>query len=141
MKASEIIKNMFVQRAGSIVVTTLQGKTHVVKLNRDGKTISSETGLRTQQIDLSIFDIVVDFLRSNGGMASKGNGRNSKVGYGKCTSDTVCYCIATKYYGHNVGESTFDPVFIIAAILDMAGICENSRGYLRLNIMFLQCIN
>jgi len=132
MKTSEIIRNMFLQGTGSIVVTTLRGKTHVIKLNRDGKTISSETGLRTQQLDLSVFDIVVDFLRENGGIAPKGNGRNFKVGYGKCTSDTICYCIATQYYGHKVGESTFDPVFIVAAILDMAGICENSRGYLRL---------
>ncbi len=132
MIASEIIKNMFMQGTGSIVVTTLRGKTHIVNLNGDGKTISSDTGLRTQQIDLSIFDIVVNFLRNNGGMAPKGNGRNSKVGYGKCTPDTICYCIATKYYGHKEGESTFDPVFIIAAILDMAGICENTRGYLRL---------
>lgn len=132
MKTSEVIRNMFMQGGGSIVVTTLRGKIHIVNLNRDGKTISSETGLRTQQIDLAIFDIVVDFLRNNGGMAPKGNGRNSKVGFCKCTSDTVCYCIATKYYGHKAGESTFDPVFIIAAILDMAGICENSRGYLRL---------
>lgn len=134
MKTSEIIRNMFMQSAGSIVVTTLRGKSHVVKLNNDGKSISSETGLGIQQIDLSIFDIVVDFLKENGGIAPKGNGRNSKVGYGKCTYDTVCYCIATKYYGHKVGESTFDPVFIIAAILDMAGICENSRGYLRLKL-------
>ena len=134
MKTSEVIRNMFMQSSDSVVVTTLRGKTHVIKLNSEGKTISSDTGLRTQKLDLSVFDIVVDFLRENGGMAPKGNGRNSKVGHGKCTSDTVCYCIATKYYGHKVGESTFDPVFIIAAILDMAGICENSRGYLRLKL-------
>ncbi len=134
MKSSEIIRNIFMQSAGSVVVTTLRGKSHLVKLSRDGKTISSETGLRTQQLDLSIFDIVVEILRENGGIAPKGNGRNSKVGYGKCTSDTVCYCIATQYYGHKLGESTFDPVFIIAAILDQAGICENSRGYLRLKL-------
>lgn len=79
MKTSEIIRNMFLQSTGSIVVTTLRGKSHVVKLNSDGKTISSETGLRTQQIDLSIFDKVVEFLRENGGVAPKGNGRNSKV--------------------------------------------------------------
>lgn len=89
MKTSEIIRNMFMQGTGSIVVTTLRGKTHIIKLNRDGKTISSETGLRTQQLDLSVFDIVVDFLRENGGIAPKGNGRNFKVGYGKCTSDTI----------------------------------------------------
>jgi len=134
MKTSELIRNMFMQSASYMVVTTLRGKSHIVKLNNDGKSISSETGLGIQQIDLSIFDIVVNFLKENGGIAPKGNGRNSKVGHGKCTSDTVCYCIATKYYGHKVGESTFDPVFIIAAILDMAGICENSRGYLRLKL-------
>lgn len=37
MKTSEIIRNMFMQGAGSIVVTTLRGKSHLVKLNKDGK--------------------------------------------------------------------------------------------------------
>ncbi len=131
MKASEIVKEMFLKNGRRIVITTLNGKSHVVNLNYANR-ICSQTGLRTQELELSIFDIVVDFLERNKGFAPKGAGRNDKVGYGKCTLDTICGEIATKYYGHKIGESTFDPVFIVCAILEQAGICENQRGYLRL---------
>lgn len=42
------------------------------------------------------------------------------------------YRIATEYYGKAEGESTFDPIFVLAAMLQWAGIAENGRGYLRL---------
>ena len=38
-----------------------------------------------------------------------------------------------KNYAHkNVGDSVFDPVFIMAAVLEWAGIAHNERGYLSL---------
>lgn len=42
------------------------------------------------------------------------------------------YEIATKYYGKVDGNSSFDPLFVIAAILDWAKIARNCRGYLEL---------
>ncbi len=36
------------------------------------------------------------------------------------------------YYGHIEGESTFDPVFAVCAILEYAGICNNKRGWLEI---------
>jgi hypothetical protein len=42
------------------------------------------------------------------------------------------YAIATEYYGKEEGESSFDPLFVIAAILDWAGIARNERGYMEL---------
>ena len=131
MKASEIVRDMFIKNGGSIVVTTLRGKTHLVKLTRTN-CIASKTGLNSTELQLSIFDIVVDFLKQNGGRAPKGAGRNDKVGYGKCTMDTVCGQIAVRYFGRRIGESTFDPVFIVGAVLEKAGICENQTGYLKL---------
>lgn len=136
MNASEIIKDLFVSNGGSIVISTLRGNEHIVEINPKNNCIKSKTGLRNQELTLDIFDIVVDFLISNNGFSKKGNGRNSKIGEGKCTLDTICGCIATKYYGRNIGESTFDPVFIISAILDKAKICENGYGYLKLNSNF-----
>lgn len=131
MRASDVVKDMFLKNGRRIVVTTLRGNTHVVNLTFNDR-ISSTTGLRNQELSLAVFDIVVDFLKENRGFAPKGAGRNDKVGFGKCTLDTICGQIATKYYGHKIGESTFDPVFIVCAILEQAGICENQRGYLRL---------
>ena len=133
MRASETVIALFERNNRRITVTTLTGKTHVVELNAKNE-IMSYTGLNSQCLSLNIFDVVVDFLRENGGRALKGCGHNKedKVGYGKCTLDTVCGQIAVKYYGHRIGESTFDPVFIVSAILDKADICENGRGYLSL---------
>jgi hypothetical protein len=42
------------------------------------------------------------------------------------------YQIATQYYDKEIGESTFDPLFVLAAMLEWAGIAENGWGYLRL---------
>lgn len=49
-----------------------------------------------------------------------------------CAKGTVMYEIATKYYGKVDGNSSFDPLFVIAAILDWANIARNCRGYLEL---------
>ncbi len=85
-------------------------------------------------LSLNVFDIVVDFIWEQGGEARKGGGRSpdSKVGYGQCTKDTVMYCVATKYFGRSIGESNFDPIFIIAAVLDWADIAYNKVGYMTL---------
>ena len=38
-----------------------------------------------------------------------------------------------KYRGRKVGESVFDPVFVMAAVLEWAGIAQNGRGELILS--------
>ena len=52
--------------------------------------------------------------------------------YGDCTEDTIVGCIAKEYAGKKEGMSVFDPVFVLSAILDWAGIAHNERGYLEL---------
>ena len=42
------------------------------------------------------------------------------------------YQIATQYYGKKIGESTFDPLFVLAAMLEWAEIAENGWGYIKL---------
>lgn len=42
------------------------------------------------------------------------------------------YAIATKYYGKNDGESSYDPLFVIAAMLEWAGIAKNGHGFIKL---------
>ena len=37
-----------------------------------------------------------------------------------------------EYYGKSEGESVFDPVFILAGILEWADIAKNGRGYIEL---------
>ena len=135
MNIHDEVRNYFLKNKGKLTIKTLRGKVHNVYLSDDEKYIYSHTALRNQKIYLNCFDIVVNYLRDNGGRAKKGCGHNKadKVVYGKCTPDTICWCIATKYHNHRSGESTFDPVFIICAILESTGICKNGYGVLELN--------
>ena len=70
--------------------------------------------------------------RARKGMGRKGMGRNFRLGEGNCTIDTVVGAIGYYYAGKQPGDSVFDPVFVMAAILDWAGIAHNRRGYLEL---------
>ena len=131
MKASELVIKKLKDVGGESWITLLNGdKTHVLM---EGKEFFVSDKLPNQEVNYSIFDIVVDFLKKQPyGRAIKGGARSSKVGKNKCGKSTVMYVIATEYYGKEDGESSFDPLFVIAAILDWAGIARNERGYMEL---------
>ena len=82
------------------------------------------------KFEYTIFDIIVNLLKRKGGKAEKGNGRNYKIGEKHCDADTVIGTIGIEYYGKSKGESVFDPVFVLVAVLDHAGIIHNRRGYI-----------
>ena len=65
----------------------------------------------------------------HGGRARKGNGRNHKLGESGCEKNTVVGTVAL-HRGRRAGDSIFDPVFVLAAVLEWAGIAENGRGEL-----------
>lgn len=131
MKASGLVIKKLREVGGDTWITLLNGdETHV---SIGGKDYFVSDKLPHQNVEWSIFDIVVDFLKKQRhGRAVKGGCRSSKVGENKCGKDTVMYAIATEYYGKEEGESSFDPLFVIAAILDWAGIARNERGYMEL---------
>jgi len=131
IKASDIIKNKLFDNNGAVTINLPKGGNCYVAIAESGNSFVSDK-LPNQTISFSIFDIIVNFLRDNGGKAPKGMGRTDKVGYGKCGSETVMYQIATQYYGKKIGESTFDPLFVLAAILEWGEIAENGWGYLKL---------
>ena len=130
-KASDIIRNKLYDNNGAVVIDLPKGGSCSVCIAESGDAFESDK-LGNQSVSFSVFDIVVDFLKSSGGKAPKGMGRSYKVGYGKCGEETVMYQIATQYYGVENGKYSFDPLFVIAAMLDWAGIAENGWGYLRL---------
>lgn len=69
-------------------------------------------------------------LKRENGKVKKGNGHNYKLGDNGCSEKTVCGIIGYEYFKKNTGDSVFDPVFIVCAMMDYAGICKNTRGYL-----------
>ena len=82
--------------------------------------------------DYTVFDAVVDLLmKSPGYCARKGNARNFKLGEPGCEENTVAGAVLV-YMGKKPGESGLDPVFILAAVLEWAGIATNGRGYIAL---------
>lgn len=135
---SEYLKKYYIANCKRIIVTTLRGNKHEICLSKNNKYFYSYTALGDNNVlYLSWFDGIVEFIRQNGGRVEKGNCRNSKVGYGSCAQGTLCYYVATECYGHKIGESSFDPIFIISAILENAGICKNDRGYIQIKAEFL----
>ena len=136
---SEYLKEYYLSNGKRILVTTLRGKQHEICLSDDNKYFYSYTGLRQNNVlYLNWFDGIADFIKQNGGRVEKGGCRNSKVGQGNCTKGTLCYYVATECYGKCDGESSFDPIFIIAAILENAGICKNERGYIQLSAINIE---
>lgn len=131
MKSSEIIIEKLKEAGGDVTIELLSKKEARVKLVEKNSFASDK--LRWNSLDFTVFDIVTDFLKEQKDRrAPKGGCRNSKVGEGMCAKGTVIYEIATKYYVKVDGNSSFDPLFVIAAILDWAKIARNCRGYLEL---------
>ena len=83
-------------------------------------------------IPWNVFAETVDFLKANGGKATKGNAMNYKLGEKGLPLDSIEGHIAHKLYNKKLGDSIFRRITPIAAILDWAGICENKRGFLLL---------
>ncbi len=132
-KASEIIKAKLAENGGSVTVNTLKGLPCRIWADSDGKSFSSDKLPITPHYTYEVFDIIVDLLRSQNGRARKGNGRNYRLGDPECDESTVVGVIAKKFNGKKDGESVFDPVFVLCAVLEWAGIAENMRGELVLN--------
>ena len=132
INASDIIKNKLIDCGGCATVQSVNGNRYVIQANADGKSFSCDELPITPPYEYRVFDVIVRLLFQTGGKTRKGNGRNYKLGYGECTEDTVVGCIAKDYAGKKEGMSVFDPVFVLSAILDWAGIAHNGRGYLEL---------
>lgn len=133
VKASEIIRKKLLDCGGKVTVTQFNGDSCNIVISSDGRSFTTD---KIQNNNLAyefrVFDIIVDLLREQGGRARKGGARNHKVGMGNCTEDTVVGAIAVRYWEKTYGESTLDPVFVLSAILEWAGIVHNRRGYLEL---------
>ena len=134
-KASEIIKAKLLDQGGQVTVSTARGLPCNIYLEPDGRSFTSDK--LPMVLEFPVFDAIVDLLIREGGSARKGNGRNYKLGEPGCELNTVVGAVAL-YRGGQPGESVFDPVFVLAAVLEWASIAENGRGVLILNPEFME---
>ncbi len=130
VKASKIIKSKIEESGGSVKVRSLRGK--VYDIESRGSSFYCEDLPKEVVFNYEIFDIIVDFLVSQGGSAKKGTGRNAKLGEPGCDSSTVAGTVGEKYFRKQQGESVYDPIFILASVLDWAGIVKNELGRITL---------
>ena len=133
-KASDIVREKLLASSGTAVISLQRGEPCTIMLVDKGRAITSDK-LNGFRDELSVFDVIVELLQhSPQGKARKGNSRGleDKVGRGRCTADTVVGAIAIHYFGKKTGESCFDPVFVLAAVLEWAGIAKNGQGYIQL---------
>ena len=128
-KASEIIKAKLLDNEGRVIVHTARGLPCEIVASADGKSFISKKLPVKPPYEYKVFDAIVDLLIANGGRARKGNGRNYKLGHPECDENTVVGAVAI-YTGKKPGESVYDPVFVLAAVLEWAGIASNERGEL-----------
>lgn len=136
-KASEIIKAKIKDNGGKVTVFTSRGLPCEIYAEPDGTTFSSDKLPIKPNYEYKVFDEIVELLRSQGGRAKKGNGRNFKLGEKGCEKNTVVGAVAVSR-GYEEGQSIYDPVFVMAAILEWAGIAKNGRGYLELTKEFIK---
>ena len=132
-KASEIIKSKLIDAGGRTMIRLYSGELREIAASPNGKDF-----LCPQLIPYSyeVFDAIVDLLlRSPGFRAKKGNARNFKLGEPGCEESTVAGTVLT-FMGKKEGESGLDPVFILAAVLDWAGIATNGRGEIALTASY-----
>lgn len=127
-KASDIIRAKLKACGGRVVVHTARGLPCEVTASPDGRSFTCDKLPVTPPYRFEVFDVIVDLLIANNGRARKGNGRSYRLGEPECDETTVVGAIAYSYAGKKTGNSVFDPVFVLAAILDWAEIASNERG-------------
>lgn len=127
--ASEIIKAKLLDNGGRVIVHTARGLPCEIVASPDGKSFTSNKLPVKPPYEYKVFDAIVDLLIANGGRARKGSGRSYKLGHPECDENTVVGAVAI-YTGKKPGESVYDPVFVLAAVLEWAGIANNERGEL-----------
>lgn len=129
-RASDIIKRKLVENNGRVIVHTARGLPCEIRVAPDGVSFLSNKLPINPPYRYEVFDVIVDLLISQGGRARKGNGRSYKLGEPECDETTVVGAIGYHYSHVETGKSVYDPVFVLAAVLEWAGIANNERGEL-----------
>lgn len=140
-RASDIIKRRLMENNGRAVVHTARGLPCEIRAAPDGVSFFSNKLPGNQSWRYEVFDVIVDLLVSRGGRARKGNGRSCKLGEPDCDETTVAGILGYRYFHAKSGESILDPVFVLAAVLEWAGIAGNERGELVLTDRYREICN
>ncbi len=136
-----IIKEKLNESGGKAVISLFNGDSCEIGFSPNGTGLLSPKIPPANQLRWEAFDAAVEVVVQNGGKAAKGKARTgARLGSDDLPLDSVEGFIASKVHDVQMGETAFGPSFVIAAVLDWAGICHNERGYLTINRLFLNQI-
>ncbi|WP_206458256.1 DUF2089 family protein [Anaerovorax sp. IOR16] len=134
----KIIKEKLNAVGGRALIPLYSGDLCDIGFDPNGKGLVSPKIPVPNHLTWDVFDAAVEVVIQNGGKAIKGKARSgAKLGSDDLPLDSVEGYIAHKVHGAQIGETAFGPAFVIAAILDWAGICRNERGYLTINPSYM----
>ncbi len=135
MKASEIIKQKLRKAGNEVSIRQLNGNITNFYFITDNTFWSDGLHkLLGNGYGFEMFDILEkESFRFKNRSIPKGNARIHKLGEPKCDMNTAIGILGYKYYQKRTGESIFEPMHVIAAVLDWADIAKNERGYITFN--------
>lgn len=110
-----------------------------IEYDLDGRGLTSSKIPPKDQLIWEAFEAAVEIIISNGGQAPKGNARSgAKLGSTKLPLNSIEGYIAHKVHNIQPGMAAFGPGFVIAAVLDWAGIADNMRGFVKITDKFME---
>ncbi len=133
MKVSEIIKKKLANEPNrkAIIKQLNGGVTDLYFVTNNTFWSGNLNKLIKNGYSFEVFDIFYEeAIKNKDKRLKKGGARNSKLGYDKCTKDTMVGIFGYKYLKANTGESILDPIHVFSAILEYSGVAKNRRGYI-----------
>ena len=134
-KAGDIIREKLAGCGDWVTVETVNGLPCAIRDGGDGLSFESDKLPMRPNYRYEVFTMIVDYLLSQDGCAKKGSGRHFKP-----NENSVVAYVARNYPTPPCEGPVFDPVFVLSAVLDWAGICKNMRGKLALTTEYLDSL-
>ncbi|PRR81993.1 DUF2089 family protein [Clostridium vincentii] len=132
------IKEKLNENKGRVSIPLYNGDLCKIGYDPNGKGLISPKIPVPNHLIWEVFEAAVEVVIENGGKAMKGKARSgAKLGSDDLPLDSVEGYIAYKVHGIELGKTAFGPGFVVAAILDWAGICNNERGFLTIKPGFM----
>jgi len=133
-----IIKDKLNSCGGRATISLFNGEPCKIWYDTTDKGLVSSKIPVANQLTWDALNAAVEVVMKNGGKAVKGKARSgATLGSKDLPLNSVEGYIAHKVHGIQEGKTAFSPGFVIAAILEWAGICKNERGYIEISPSFL----
>lgn len=132
MQASAIIKEKLLNCGNKSRVQQLNGKiTNVYFVTPNTFWSDGLNKVKDNGYSFELFDILQkESYRFPNRSIPKGNARSNKLGESNCDMNTACGILGYLFFHKSNGESILEPIHVVSAVLNWAGVATNKRGYI-----------